>query len=148
MLRTFKLFVFVFQIQSNCFYTYISYFSSICICNLACTLYLTPQVCKLVNHNTSNLECNYVLQGGYPAYIRGSRGLMILIQVPNWPKELFIWHCQVLSWARWQYIHILPLTAIYTYIATNSIKSLLIGSRCIVIIVEPIWPIWAYQKLC
>ena len=42
----------------------------------------------------------------------------------HWPKELLIWHCTVLSLG--------PDGAVnYDYIITNSINSLLIGSRCI-----------------
>ena len=43
--------------------------------------------------------------------------------VHHWPKELLIWHCIVLFWARG--------TVNYDYIITNSINFLLIGSRCI-----------------
>ena len=52
----------------------------------------------------------------------------------HWPKELLIWHYTVLSLASG--------AVNYDYIVTNSIKTLLIGSRCIPngTHVEPIWP--------
>ena len=56
--------------------------------------------------------------------------------VHHWPKELLIWHCTTGP----------DGTDYYDYIVTNSINSLLIGSRCIpngthtLTIVEPIWP--------
>ena len=44
------------------------------------------------------------------------------IKAHHWPKELLIWHCSVLS----------PDGAVnYDYNVTNSINSLLVGSRCI-----------------
>ena len=51
-----------------------------------------------------------------------SGGTSLLVH--HWPKELLIWHCTVLSLGQ-----IAPVN--YDYIVTNSINTLLTGSRCI-----------------